>query len=858
MNKIKLYILCLVIFLTMSFVNAAEYTVTKLPNGQTVVVYEIHNNPIVTIDTWIKTGSINETDANTGVSHFLEHLFFKGTKAHPSGDFNRILESKGATVNAATSKDFTHYYITIPSDFLDTALELHSDMLLNPQIPRKELEQERKVVLEEIAKDGNTPAKRVYDNMNDLMYKTHPYKRKVIGKEEVIGVIRREEILDYFNKYYAPSNMVTLIIGDVDTAKVLSKIQALFNQNCKKPPKNVYKKERPITTQRRNVEYMDAQAGYIIVAYRVPAIASSDVYALETLAAVLGVGNSSRLVKDIKEQKNLAFSILSSNLFLKDDGIFWVKAEFDPHNAEKLEKEIFKNISDIQINGISEEELNVAKNRLIQDTYYSRESTDKIAQEMGYIMALTGDANLYSNYIEGIKKVDSASVQRVAKKYLESNKSVVSLILPNSMKEPKQEIIPKNEIKKVSEKNGIIKYSTDNGATILVNQNQNNDIVAISILAKGGEFIEKVIGEGTLTAETILKGTKKYSSSEISKILDENAIEIKTKCENDYFLIDVKTTTAQLSATLDIINEMLNNATFDDYELEKQRSKIISKIKQKRDIPLNIAKEEMSTSIYENSVYSRTNKIIEKYLPAVTRADVLNYYNKITDSKNMVISVSGKVNPDEISKELALIVKDKNAPKFSYESYKLTKLSSPKIISKNIKNLQTSWLFMGWQTAGVNDKNDFVTLKVIDTIIGSGLSSRLYRNLREADGLAYQLGSNYSAKKLGGIFMLYIGTNPKTLEYSRNKMLDEINRLKVEFVSDSELQDAKDRLKGGFILKLETNSSKAFNIGLFETYGMGYDFLDNFVGSINKVTASDIIKVANKYFTANMVQSEVK
>ena len=221
---------------------AANYTVQKLPNGQTVVVYEIKNNPIVTIDTWIKTGSINETDTNNGVAHFLEHLFFKGTKAHPTGEFDKILESKGAIVNAATSKDFTHYYITIPSEYFDKAMELHSDMLLNPQIPRKELEKERKVVLEEIAKDSNTPSKKVYDNLNDMMYTTHPYKRKVIGTSDIIGTIRREEILDYFNKFYAPSNMVTLVVGDINTQKAVSKIQQCFNQEYRKPIKKSFRK----------------------------------------------------------------------------------------------------------------------------------------------------------------------------------------------------------------------------------------------------------------------------------------------------------------------------------------------------------------------------------------------------------------------------------------------------------------------------------------------------------------------------------------------------------------------------------------------------------------------------------------
>ena len=216
---------------------AADFTVQKLPNGQTIVVQEVRNNPIVTIDTWVRTGSINETDTNSGVAHFLEHLFFKGTKKHPVGEFDRILESKGAIINAATSKDFTHYYITIPSEHFDTALDLHADMLTDPQIPRKELEQERKVVLEEIAKDGNTPSKIVYENLNDMLYSHHPYKRKVIGSADVISTIRREEILDFFNKYYLPSNMVTIVIGDVDTAKVVEKVSQAFNSDYKKSVK---------------------------------------------------------------------------------------------------------------------------------------------------------------------------------------------------------------------------------------------------------------------------------------------------------------------------------------------------------------------------------------------------------------------------------------------------------------------------------------------------------------------------------------------------------------------------------------------------------------------------------------------
>ena len=856
MRKI-LIIFALLIFSTAAW--AAGYTVQKLPNGQTVIVYPIKDNPIVTIDTWIKTGSINENDTNNGVAHFLEHLFFKGTKAHPTGDFDRILESKGAIVNAATSKDFTHYYITIPSEYFDTAMELHADMLLNPQIPRKELEKERKVVLEEIAKDGNTPSQKVFDNLNDMMYTKHPYKRKVIGSADIIGTIRREEILEYFNNFYAPSNMVTLVVGDVEPEKAVAKIQQSFNQEYKKPVNKHYRKESPLQSQKRKVDYTDTQSGYMMIGFRGVNISDKETFALDVLAEILGGGKSSRLYRDIKEQKGLAFSISASNGSYRDDGIFYISANFTPTSLEKLEKSIFEEISNLQKYGITDEELQRAKNIIVQDTYYSRESTSNISSELGYIMALTNSSELYDTYVDGIKQVTAEQVVNTAKKYLGVNKSAVSIVLPKSMEgvnEVKE--IKAHSATKVSEHNGVTKYQVDNGSTLLVNQNQNNDIIAMSIIAKGGEFLESIPGEGTLAAAVMTKGTKKYSAQELAQLMDENGIIIEPGCSEDFFVINVQTTTAQLDKTMEILDEIMNYATFDDYEIEKKRSEILNKIRQRRDVPMNVALENFKTIIFEGKVYSHSNKILEKTLPTIQKEDIVKYYNKVLDSKNIIVSINGNVDPQKMITEFGSILKDKKAPVVNYANYKVTKTTEPKTASQTIKDLKTSWLFLGWQTSGVQNKKDFVTLKVMNTILGSGMSSRLFKNLREQDGLAYQLGSSYSPQMLAGTFFAYIGTNPDTLDYSREKILKEIERLKMEFVSDTELQDAKDRLKGSFIIAMETNAEKASNIGIFETYGFGYDFLNEYIKMIDEVTASDIISVANKYFNNNIIQSYVK
>ena len=535
---------------------AIDFTVQKLPNGQTLIVQEVRNNPIVTIDTWIKTGSINETDSNSGVAHFLEHLFFKGTKKHPAGEFDKILESKGAIINAATSKDFTHYYITIPSAYFDTALDLHADMLMNPQIPRKELEQERKVVLEEIAKDINTPAKKVYNNLNEMLYSHHPYKRKVIGTADVISTIRREEILEYFNNFYGPSNMVTVIVGDIDTASAIEKVTKAFNLEYKKTVKKHFRKEFPLFTQKRKTEYLDTQSGYMMIGFRSVDINDNNVFALDVLAEVLGGGKASRFYRNIKEQKGLAYSISASNGSYKDDGIFYINANYTPINAEKIEKAIFDEIAHIQKYGITEEELNTAKKMIEQDTYYSRESTSNISSELGYIYTLTNSSELYENYIDNIKKVSSADVKRAAQRFLGENKSAISIALPKKMENIDKKAEIQHTAQKISESKTTTKYLIDNNATLLVHNHKNNDIIAMSIIAKGGEFLENAIGEGTLVAEVMLKGTKKYSSQELAQLMEENGIKIEPASSEESFIINVQTTTAQIDLTLEILDEV--------------------------------------------------------------------------------------------------------------------------------------------------------------------------------------------------------------------------------------------------------------------------------------------------------------
>lgn len=859
----KKFIIVAAILVCGNVVWASQAQMYKLDNGQTVVVQEVKNNPIVTIDTWIKTGSIDEEDSNNGVAHFLEHLFFKGTKTHEPGEFDKILETKGAITNAATSKDFTHYYITIPSKDFDLAMDLHGDMILHPLIPRKEMEKERKVVLEEISKDLNSPTKIMQDNLNSMLYTTHPYKRKVIGRSDVIETITRDQVLSFYNKNYSPSNMVTVIIGDVDANHAIEKTKEAFNAEYKKQTKTIYTKEAPLTKQQKKVEYLDTESGYMVIGFRGTPIDDKDSYALDVLATILGDGRSSVLNQVLKEKKRIAFSVDAGNSTFRDDGIFYISANYEPTKCKIVQDTIFNEIEKIQKNGVTDDQLKLAKNIIERSTYYSRESITNIATEIGYTMALTNDIKFYDTYLDNIKNVSKEDVKKVAEKYLGINRSAVSIVLPKSAKEVPVASLTQQApatAELISENAQTQKYKLSDGATMLYTPNNVNDIIAISIYAKGGQLAEQKAGTANLTATAMMRGTKNYTSLELSQVLEDNGIKIQPSASADAFAINVLTTKDEYDKTLELLNEVVNNATFEDYEIDKVKTEKLNTIKRNKDVPLQRAIEEYRDLIYQNSPYSISSKILEKNIPNITKEDIINYYNSIFAPKNLVISINGNIDKDKTIQDLNNIFKPKeNTKNFDFAQYnsKIPTVTTPRQTIQKVPTTETAWILLGWQTNGVLNEKDYATLQVIDSLLGSGMSSRLFKDLREQEGLAYQLGSGYSPNVLRGSFLLYIGTNPQTLDKAKSGLFAEITRLKTEYVGDKELQDAKEKLLGNYVIGLETNLDKASNIGWYEASTRGYEFKDKYEKLINSVTDSDIIEIANKYFTDDYILSIV-
>ena len=600
----------------------------------------------------------------------------------------------------------------------------------------------------------------------------------------------------------------------------------------------------------------------MLIGFRGTPIIDKDSYALDVLATILGEGRSSVLNQVLKEKKRIAFSVNAGNATYKDDGTFLINVNFEPSKCEMVQKAIFDEIEKIQKNGITEEQLQLAKNIIERNTYYSRESVSNISNEIGYTMALTGDIKFYENYLNNIKNVNKEDVKKAAQKYLGIDKSAISIVMPKGDEE-----IPIAHNKKQNKSSAELlsqlaqtsKYKLSNGSTLLFTPNDSNDIIAINIYAKGGQLIDNKSGVANMTASAIMRGTKNYSYLELSQILEDNGIKIVPSVDADTFSISVLTTKDEYDKTLELLDEKVNNASFDEIEIGKLKSDKLNQIKASKDIPIQRALDEYRYLIFKDSPYTISTKILEQNIPNISRQDMIDYYNKIFSPENLIISINGDIDKEKTIKALNNIFNADKKGEIIYSKYnsQIPYPNCPRISIQQMPSTQTAWIMLGWQTQGIINKKDYATLQVIDSLLGTGMSSRLFIDLREQEGLAYQLGSGYSAHVLRGSFILYIGTNPATVDKAKEGLFNEIKRLKTEYVGDKELKDAKDKLIGNYIIGQETNLEKASTIGQYEALGLGYEFHNQYEQLINSVTDTDIIEVANKYFNDNYILSIV-
>lgn len=423
----KIILILMIIFLMeVNLFAGVEFKEKMLSNGVNLVYKYIPNVKVTSVHVWMKTGSVNETEEINGISHFLEHLVFKGTKKYKPDEIDSIVESKGGLMNAATSKDYTFYFITIPSFNAEVAFDVISEMVFNATFIKEEIDKERPVVIQEIKRKYDYPTYDMWKFISDTLYRGTPYSREIIGTEENIKNFTRQQIVDYYNKYYHPENMTLVVVGDIAYSDAEKLAKKYFNKTKDAKVGKHYTLDKDIKLDKDIVKIFEKDLALTYVAITYPAFPVTDdrYYAADVLSEILSGGENSILSEELKKKEHLVTSISAAYMGQKHVGSFVIYYTCEDKNTLLAYKKIKKVLDDIISGKIDENMLERAKNRLKSSVVFKREKTSSEAMDIGYSYTLDIKDN-YFNYTKLIDKVSIKDLQQLAKSVF-SNSKVIS------------------------------------------------------------------------------------------------------------------------------------------------------------------------------------------------------------------------------------------------------------------------------------------------------------------------------------------------------------------------------------------------------------------------------------------------
>ena len=423
--------------------NHLPVTKTTLANGLTVVLKEMHHAPVTSFMIWYRVGSRQEIPGITGISHWVEHMMFKGTPTFPDGTLDRLVSREGGHWNAFTWVDFTAYYETMPANRIDLALQLEADRMVNTIMTEEEVESERHVILSERDMYENDPRFLLNEELTSAAFRVHPYHHEVIGDEADLRSMTRADLMAHYQRYYAPNNAIAVVVGDFETAVMQQKITDYFGAiPAGEPIPPVTRQEPPQKGERRTVVEEIGDAPYLTVAYRAPAATHPDYFPLTLLNAAFAGGSSLGMFGGAGSNKSsrLYKALVATELAAGAYG--GLTPTIDPHlytisavvnngrSLPEVEEALYAELDRLETNPITQAELDKALKRAKAEFVFSGESITGQTQLLGMAEAVTGDYRWFETVLEKLQAVTLEDIERVRAAYLQKKNRTVGWYQP--------------------------------------------------------------------------------------------------------------------------------------------------------------------------------------------------------------------------------------------------------------------------------------------------------------------------------------------------------------------------------------------------------------------------------------------
>ncbi len=816
----------------------------SLPNGLIVLHKPVPESGLVSVQAWVKAGSIHEGRLlGSGLSHFLEHMLFKGTDKRPGPEITRAIQEAGGHINAYTSFERTVFYADAPAEVLPLALEMLGEALYQSVLPEEEVEKERDVILREIDMARDDPDRAVSRMLFSNAFRELPHRYPVIGHRDIFSALTRDDLWDYYQSRYAPNNTVLVIAGDAEKETLLAELEkTAFAASPRKRIPPSYVMEEPAQLALREEHLL----GDVLICrgafgFKIPSLTHPDAPGLDLLAAILGHGNSSILAQSLREKRKLVHHVDAVSWNTAPAGLLWISCLCDPGKREETQKALIEELNALADKGITKERLENARQQALVGEINARKTISGQAARLGMTEVVVGDLNYPRDYFNLLCALTPDGIKDLAQKYLtERGLTSVSLnardapaapsVQPSVYKEP-----PDFELR-----------TLDNGARLLCQRDPSLPKVHLRFASFGGPLYEDPAKRGItgLMATLLTKDTEFRGAAEVAQSIEAVGGSFAEFAGNNSWGLSMEVLAKDFELASQLLEDAVTRPAFKEASFTLERDAQIAQVREDMDELLDMGRKMLRQRFFGPHPYGVDAYGTEETLRSITVEDLQAFYKRQVVGANAVLAVAGDFNPDEDSEDLEMLLSA--LPDWAFMQADKP-FAGPETGEKEIETPREQALLMqAYPGAGLLDE-DYYAGELIEEMCNE-MSGRLFSKVREDRALAYYVGAERVTGLNTGMFYLYAGTKPDTRQEILAEFNAEIARLRKGQIEEKELKRCQTRLKTLKRMSLQTIGGRGMQAALNTLFGRPPNDWKNYGEKISAVTVKDLQQFAKKHF----------
>jgi zinc protease len=850
----------------------SQVTREVLPNGLTVLVAEDRTWPVVACNLWVRAGYFDEDDREVGISHVIEHMFFKGTPDRPRPDqIATEIKEIGGELNAATYYDSTNYYIVLPKENLRRGLEIQADALMHPLLDAAELQREIEAVIQEGRRKLDTPAAYAVEMLFREAFETHRIRRWRIGEEAALRAMTRDDLLRYYRSHYVPSRIILAIVGDVETREALEAAHVymggmapLEGAALGSPP------EPPQTAFRRRRLRGDIKRAYTVLGWHAAPLLSDDDLALRVLSHILGAGRSSRLYQSVKEHAGLVDAIGSSIDSFQDLGVLTVIAEHDPKTGPAAVLAVQGEIERLRREPPGHAEIERARTAIEYRYHQGRSEALGRSSILAYYEAI-GGYELAERMVERLTAVTADDVLRVARAYLRVENATLVEYHPESSRQPESDdatllsdlkrvaaaaplpeepapravraglaptpIVPR--VSRLVESRDVSRHRFESGPVLLHEERRDLPLVTFCLAFRGGRSGESRDNSGItrLMQAVMVKGSTMRGARRVAQEIEGLGSIIERVIDEDYYGFAVSILGRCARKGWEILMDLVRHPAFRHEEIERERTLLLAAQESIKDQSLPYTFQLFRQAAFGSHPYSLPSFGHAVPVQSMKRDNLVAWHRRMVRPATLVVSVVGDLPETEVVEMLGESFADWSQEGFGdKDPGQLIPWGASEVVETR-RRRQTAQV-IGFATPGLQTP-ERLPLDIVQSLT-SGLGGRFFEEIRGKRGLAYAVHAFNYHRVAGGAFCAYLATSPKDEAEARRVLFQEIARLRRDGPRRDEVDRARSFARGAHLIALQGNAARAFRYADAEVRGLGMEAVQTYADRLAAVGYDEI------------------